>query len=145
MGYDGKGQYPIKKIEDLDHLNIDFSKGYILEKLVKLKKEISVIVTRFGNNSFEIYEPIENIHQDQILKHSTIPAEISKKILDQSKEWALRIAEELKYIGTLCIEFFIDRNENLYVNEIAPRVHNSGHLTINAYNVSQFENHIRAF
>ena len=144
MGYDGKGQYPIKKIEDLETLNIDFSKGYILEKLVKLKKEISVIVTRFGNNSFEIYEPIENIHQDQILKHSTIPAEISKKILDQSKDWTISIAEELKYIGTLCIEFFIDRNENLYVNEIAPRVHNSGHLTINAYNISQFENHIRA-
>jgi len=144
MGYDGKGQYPIKKIEDFNSLNIDFSKGYILEKLVKLKKEISVIITRFGINNFEIYEPIENIHQDQILKHSKIPAEISKKILDQSKDWAKSIAEELKYIGTLCVEFFIDRNENLYVNEIAPRVHNSGHLTINAYNVSQFENHVRA-
>ena len=144
MGYDGKGQYPIKKIEDLNSLNIDFSKGYILEKLVKLKKEISVIITRFGNNNYEIYEPIENIHQDQILKHSKIPADISKKILDQSKDWAKSIAEELKYIGTLCVEFFIDRNENLYVNEIAPRVHNSGHLTINAYNISQFENHIRA-
>jgi len=144
MGYDGKGQYPIKKIEDLDSINVDFSKGYILEKLVKLKKEISVIVTRFGINNYEIYEPIENTHQDQILKFSVIPALISKKILDQSKDWATRIAEELKYTGTLCVEFFIDRNENLYVNEIAPRVHNSGHLTINAYNVSQFENHVRA-
>ena len=144
MGYDGKGQYPIKKITDLDNLNLDFSKGYVLEKLVKLKKEISVIVTRFGNNNYGIYEPIENTHQDQILNHSKIPAEISKKILDQSTEWATTIAEELKYIGTLCVEFFIDRNENLYVNEIAPRVHNSGHLTINAYNVSQFENHVRA-
>ena len=144
MGYDGKGQYPIKKLEDLDSLNIDFSNGYILEKLVKLKKEISVIVTRFGNDNFEIYEPIENTHENQILKHSKIPAEISKKLLTQSTDWATQIAEELKYIGTLCIEFFIDRNENLYVNEIAPRVHNSGHLTINAYNVSQFENHIRA-
>ncbi len=144
MGYDGKGQYQIRKIEDLKLLKIDFSKGYILEKLVKLKKEISVIVTRFGNNNFEIYEPIENTHQDQILKHSIIPAQISKKILNQSKDWATQIAEELKYIGTLCVEFFIDRNENLYVNEIAPRVHNSGHLTINAYNISQFENHIRA-
>ena len=144
MGYDGKGQFPIKKIEDINFLNIDFSEGYVLEKLVKLKKEISVIVTRFGINNFEIYEPIENTHQDQILKHSVIPAAISKKLLDQSKVWATRIAEELKYIGTLCVEFFIDRNENLYVNEIAPRVHNSGHLTINAYNVSQFENHIRA-
>ena len=144
MGYDGKGQHPINKAEDLDNLDIDFSKGYILEKLVKLKKEISVIVTRFSNNSYEIYEPIENSHQDQILKNSKIPAEISVKILNQSKEWATTIAEELKYIGTLCVEFFIDRNENLYVNEIAPRVHNSGHLTINAYNVSQFENHVRA-
>ena len=144
LGYDGKGQYPIKKIEDINSLNIDFSKGYILEKLVKLKKEISVIVTRFGNNNFEIYEPIENTHQEQILKYSKIPAEISQKILKQSKDWATQIAEELKYIGTLCVEFFIDRNENLYVNEIAPRVHNSGHLSINAYNVSQFENHVRA-
>jgi len=144
MGYDGKGQYPIKKIDDLDNLNLDFTKGYVLEKLVKLKKEISVVITRFGNNNYEIYEPIENTHKDQILNHSKIPAEISKKILNQSKEWATTIAEELKYIGTLCVEFFIDRNENLYVNEIAPRVHNSGHLTINAYNVSQFENHVRA-
>ena len=144
MGYDGKGQHPIKKIEDLENLNLDFSKGYLLEKLVKLKKEISVIITRFGNNNYEIYEPIENTHRNQILNHSKIPAEISKKILHQSKDWATSIAEELKYIGTLCVEFFIDRNENLYVNEIAPRVHNSGHLTINAYNVSQFENHVRA-
>lgn len=144
MGYDGKGQYPIKNLAEISSLNIDFSKEYILEKLVKLKKEISVVLTRFGNNKYEIYEPIENIHEDQILKHSKIPADISKNIFDQSKEWAIRIAEELKYIGTLCVEFFIDRNDNLYVNEIAPRVHNSGHLTINAYNISQFENHVRA-
>ena len=144
MGYDGKGQYPIKKVEDLDLLDIDFSKGYILEKMVKLKKEISVIITRFGNNEFEIYEPIENTHENQILKHSKIPANLTDKLIDQSKDWAIRISEELKYIGTMCVEFFIDRNENLYVNEIAPRVHNSGHLTINAFNVSQFENHIRA-
>ena len=144
MGYDGKGQHPIKTLKDLNSLNVDFNKGYVLEKLVKLKKEISVIITRFGNNSYEIYEPIENTHEDQILKYSKIPAEINKKLFDESKDWSIRIAEELKYIGTLCVEFFVDRNENLYVNEIAPRVHNSGHLTINAFNISQFENHIRA-
>ena len=144
MGYDGKGQYPIKEISDIEKINIDFSKEYIFEKLIKLKKEISVIITRFGINDYEIYEPIENIHEDQILKNSKIPAEISKNIFNQSRNWAISISEELKYIGTLCVEFFIDENENLYVNEIAPRVHNSGHLTINAYNVSQFENHIRA-
>jgi 5-(carboxyamino)imidazole ribonucleotide synthase len=144
MGYDGKGQYPIKDIKDIETLNIDFKNEYILEKLVKLKKEISVIITRFSNNKYEIYEPIENTHEDQILRHSKIPAEIDQKIFTQSKEWSIMIAEELKYIGTLCVEFFIDCNNNLYVNEIAPRVHNSGHLTINAYNVSQFENHVRA-
>jgi 5-(carboxyamino)imidazole ribonucleotide synthase len=144
LGYDGKGQHPIKSIEEFNSLNLDFSKSYILEKLVKLKKEISIIITRFSNHKYEIYEPIENTHEDQILKYSKTPAEIDEKIFNQSKEWAMLISEELKYTGTLCVEFFIDRNDNLYVNEIAPRVHNSGHLTINAYNVSQFENHVRA-
>jgi len=144
LGYDGKGQHKINSIEDLKNENIDFNKKYILEKLVKFKKEISVIITRFKNEEFEIYEPVENIHEDQILKYSKIPADINKKISEESKKWTRMIAEELKYIGTLCVEFFIDKNDNLYVNEIAPRVHNSGHLTINAYNVSQFENHIRA-
>ena len=144
MGYDGKGQYPINNVNQIENLNIDFSKEYILEKLVKLKKEISVVITRYKNNKYEIYEPIENIHEDQILRYSKIPADISEKLFNQSKDWTIIIAEELKYIGTLCVEFFIDRNDNLYVNEIAPRVHNSGHLTINAYNVSQFENHVRA-
>ena len=144
MGYDGKGQFPIKNLTEIESLNIDFNKEYILEKLVKLKKEISVIITRFNNNKYEVYEPIENTHEDQILRHSKIPAKINEKLFQQSKEWAILIAEELKYVGTLCVEFFIDRNDNLYVNEIAPRVHNSGHLTINAFNISQFENHIRA-
>jgi len=144
LGYDGKGQHPINSIEELNSLNLDFSKGYILEKLVKLKKEISIIITRFNTNKYEIYEPIENIHKDQILRNSKIPADIDDKIFTQSKDWAMLIAEELKYVGTLCVEFFIDRNDNLYVNEIAPRVHNSGHLTINAFNISQFENHVRA-
>ena len=144
LGYDGKGQHKINSIEDLKNENIDFNKKYILEKLVKFKKEISVIITRFKNEEFEIYEPFENIHEDQILKYSKIPADISQKISEESKKWARMIAEELKYVGTLCVEFFIDKSDNLYVNEIAPRVHNSGHLTINAYNISQFENHIRA-
>ena len=144
LGYDGKGQYLINSIDDLNDLNIDFAKEYIFEKLVKLKKEISVVITRFNHQKYEIYDPIENVHKDQILKYSKIPANINEKLLKQSKKWATQIAEELKYVGTLCVEFFIDNNDNLYVNEIAPRVHNSGHLTINAFNVSQFENHIRA-
>ena len=144
LGYDGKGQYKINNENELDNLKINFENKYILEKLVKLKKEISVIITRFGKEKYEIYDPIENIHEDQILKYSKIPAEINRDLFNKSKEWAKYISEELNYIGTMCVEYFIDKNENLYVNEIAPRVHNSGHLTINAYNISQFENHIRA-
>ena len=143
LGYDGKGQYKLNSLDDLN-TNIDFAKRYILEKLINLKKEISVIVTRFGHQKFEIYEPIENVHEDQILKHSKVPANILDSIKKKSIDWSTMIAEELNYIGTLCVEFFVDKNDNLYANEVAPRVHNSGHLTINSHNVSQFENHIRA-
>ena len=144
LGYDGKGQYKIESEKELDNLKINFDNNYIFEKLVKLKKEISVIITRFGPEKYEVYDPIENVHEDQILKYSKVPAEIDQNLYNQSIKWAKYIAEELNYIGTMCVEYFIDKNENLYVNEIAPRVHNSGHLTINAYNISQFENHIRA-
>ncbi len=143
LGYDGKGQFKVDRKENISS-EIDFTKEYILEKFVKLKKEISVIITRFGHQRYEIYEPIENLHEDQILKHSKIPAQISEKIKNQATNWATIIAEELDYVGTLCVEYFIDNKDNLYANEIAPRVHNSGHLTINSHNVSQFENHIRA-
>ena len=143
LGYDGKGQFKIDKKENISS-EIDFTKEYILEKFIKLKKEISVIITRFGHQRYEIYEPIENLHEDQILKYSKIPAQITEKIRNQATDWATIIAEELDYVGTLCVEYFIDNKDNLYANEIAPRVHNSGHLTINSHNVSQFENHIRA-
>ena len=144
LGYDGKGQFKLNSKNDIEKLKIDFDKEYILEKVVNLKKEISVIITRFKNQTYEIYEPIENIHEDQILKFSEIPANINDNILNLSTEWAKKISEELDYIGTLCVEYFIDEKDNIYVNEIAPRVHNSGHLTINSHNISQFENHIRA-
>jgi len=144
LGYDGKGQHKIHSSKELSSLRLNFKNEFILEKLIILKKEISVIITRFGKERYEIYEPIENIHEDQILKYSKIPSDINSNISKKSKDWAVKIAEELDYIGTLCVEYFIDQNDNLYVNEIAPRVHNSGHLTINSHNISQFENHIRA-
>ena len=143
LGYDGKGQFKINSIKDIDE-NIDFSNEYILEKIINLKQELSIVITRFSHQKYEVYEPIENVHEDQILKHSKIPADISDSIKDKSINWATKIVEDLDYIGTLCVEYFIDKNNNLYVNEVAPRVHNSGHLTINTHNISQFENHIRA-
>ena len=144
FGYDGKGQFIINNKEEAGKLEIDFDKEYILEKKINLKKEISIIITRFSNNECLIFEPFENHHVNQILNKSVIPAEITKDILSKAQQQAKLIAEKLDYIGTMCVEYFIDENNNLLVNEIAPRVHNSGHLTINAYNVSQFENHVRA-
>ena len=121
-----------------------FTADYILEKFINLKQEISIVITRYQNGDLSIFEPIENVHKDQILNTSTIPANISEELFNKAQNIAKTIAEKLKYVGTMCVEFFIDKDNNLYVNEIAPRVHNSGHLTINAFNVSQFENHIRA-
>ena len=144
LGYDGKGQYVLNSKDEIDDLNIDFKKEYILEKKINLKKEISVIITRFLNNECLIYEPIENLHVNQMLNRSVIPAAIDKNIFTLAQQQTKLLAERLDYIGTMCVEYFIDENNNLLLNEIAPRVHNSGHLTINAYNISQFENHVRA-
>ena len=143
LGYDGHGQYVLNTLDDVKK-NWCFTADYILEKRVNLKKEISVIVTRFKNKEIYIYEPIENTHKDQILKYSKIPADIKPSIFKKAQDSAKLIANALDYVGTMCVEYFIDQEDSLLVNEIAPRVHNSGHLTINAFNISQFENHIRA-
>ena len=143
LGYDGHGQYVLNTLDDVKK-DWCFTADYILEKRVNLKKEISVIVTRFKNKEIYIYEPIENTHKDQILKYSKIPADIKPSIFKKAQDSAELIANALDYIGTMCVEYFIDQEDRLLVNEIAPRVHNSGHLTINAFNISQFENHIRA-
>ena len=143
LGYDGQGQFILKSLADVKK-DWCFTADYILEKKVNLKKEISVIITRFIDGETFIYEPIENLHKDQILKHSKIPADIDEKIYKKAQNNAKLIADRLDYVGSMCVEYFIDQDDNLLVNEIAPRVHNSGHLTINAFNISQFENHIRA-
>ena len=144
LGYDGKGQFVLNNKEKASELAIKFDKEYILEKKIELKKEISIIITRFLNNDFVIYEPVENLHINQMLSRSIIPAEIDMAISEKAQQQARVIAEKLDYVGTMCVEYFIDKKNNLFVNEIAPRVHNSGHLTINTHNISQFENHIRA-
>jgi len=143
LGYDGHGQFVLNSLKDVKK-DWCFTADYILEKKVNLKKEISVVITRFMNGETYIYEPIENIHKDQILKNSKIPANITEETSIKAQSNAKLIAEKLDYVGTMCVEYFIDQTNILLVNEIAPRVHNSGHLTINAFNISQFENHIRA-
>jgi len=143
LGYDGHGQFVLNSLEDIK-TDWHFTTEYILEKKVNLRKEISVILTRFQNGAISIYAPIENFHKNQILKYSKIPANINDKIIREALQNAKKIAEHLDYVGTMTVEYFINQNNDLLVNEIAPRVHNSGHLTINAFNVSQFEGHVRA-
>ena len=143
LGYDGKGQFVLNSLDDVKQ-DWCFTKDYILEKKVDLKKEISVVIARYADGTMTNYEPIENVHQNQILYKSKIPADISNKIFKSAVNNAKKIAENFLYVGILTIEYFINKKNELLVNEIAPRFHNSGHLTIEAFNISQFENHVRA-
>ncbi|MDC0968404.1 5-(carboxyamino)imidazole ribonucleotide synthase [Alphaproteobacteria bacterium] len=141
LGYDGKGQQVINEKKDI----LEIASGqYILEKKIKLKQEISVITVRYQNGNMYSYTPIDNAHKNQILNKSISPAIISKTIEQKSLEWSKKIISNLDYIGVICVEYFISEEDELFVNEIAPRVHNSGHLTIESYNISQFESHVRA-
>ena len=141
LGYDGKGQFVLNSLDDVKK-DWCFAADYILEKKVNLKKEISVVITRFKDGTLSFYEPIENEHRNQILFKSKIPANISKKIFEQAISNAKKISEELNYIGVLTVEYFITEKDELLVNELAPRFHNSGHLTIDAFNISQFQKHV---
>ncbi len=141
LGYDGKGQQVISKKKDIFKLD---QNEYILEKKIKLKQEISVVTVRYQDEKMFSYLPIDNEHKDQILFKSTSPATINDSVREKSLKWSKEIIAKLNYIGVICVEYFIDENDELFVNEIAPRVHNSGHLTIESYNVSQFESHVRA-
>ena len=143
LGYDGKGQFVLNSLDDVKK-DWCFTADYILEKKVNLKKEISVVITRFKDGTLSFYEPIENEHRNQILFKSKIPADINNKIFEQAISDAKKISEKFNYIGVLTVEFFITEDDELLVNEVAPRIHNSNHLSINAFNISQFENHVRA-
>ena len=143
LGYDGKGQYILNSLDDVKQ-DWCFTNDYILEKKVDLKKEISVVIARYADGTMISYEPIENVHKNQILYKSKIPADISNKMFKSAINNAKKIAENFSYVGILTIEYFITKKDELLVNELAPRFHNSGHLTIEAFNISQFENHVRA-
>ena len=143
LGYDGKGQFVLNSLEDIKK-DWCFTSDYILEKKVDLKKEISVVIARYKDGTLLCYEPIENIHKNQILYKSKIPANISNQIYKEAINNAKKIAEKFNYVGVLTVEYFITEKDELLVNELAPRFHNSNHLSINAFNISQFENHVRA-
>ena len=144
FGYDGKGQAKIMEASQIESAWITM-KGQpsILERFVSFEQEISVICARGDNGRFAAYEPTANIHRNHILHTSTVPAKIDQALAIEAIYVAQRMAEALDYVGVMGVEFFVGADV-LYVNEIAPRVHNSGHWTMDACVVSQFEQHMRA-
>jgi len=145
FGYDGKGQKKIKSQDGIEKafVNLDF-RDAVLEAFVDFQKEISVVCARDQKGNFAHYGVIENKHANHILDISFAPAIISAGVFRDAIEIARSIAEMLGYVGTLCVEFFLTKKERLLVNELAPRPHNSGHLTFDACVTSQFEQQLRA-
>ncbi|MDQ3634754.1 MAG: 5-(carboxyamino)imidazole ribonucleotide synthase [Acidobacteriota bacterium] len=146
FGYDGKGQSIIKSNSDIETA-FEKLKGSecVLEAFVDFEKEVSVVAARDAKGNFADYGVIENDHTNHILDVSFAPAKVSNKVQTEAIEITRGIAEKFEYVGTLCVEFFLTKDEKLIVNEIAPRPHNSGHLTFDTACVtSQFEQQLRA-
>ena len=146
-GYDGKGQARVSSEAELRSAFLKFAAPCVLEGLVRFSMEISVIAVRSAQGGVFFYDCPENTHSGGILRKSTVPASCSEQQQTLAQEMTARVANALDYYGVLGVEFFVmpERSESpLLVNEIAPRVHNSGHWTMEACAISQFENHIRA-
>ena len=145
FGYDGKGQLPVYRDSDAGETwaNFDAPRA-VLEEKIDLATELSVLVVRDQQGGTVCYDPGENIHRDHILDVTIVPARIKESVMEEARKVSLGIAEALEYIGILAVEFFVSGNGRLLVNEMAPRPHNSGHHTIDAYDVSQFEQQLRA-
>ena len=144
MGYDGKGQIKINApAEAAAAWTAMQGQTAIYESFINFEREVSVLVARGVDGQMAAFDVTENIHRNHILHTSTVPAAVSIEIAAEAVFVAQRMAESLDYVGVMGIEFFVG-HEVLYVNEIAPRVHNSGHWTQDACVVSQFEQHVRA-
>lgn len=146
FGYDGKGQAIVRSPGDLKDAWISLgSDNIIIEGFIDFDMEISVLAVRGQDGEVKCFTPVENEHKNHILDLSIAPARIDDALKQRAIKKATRIVNELDYVGVLTVEFFVSKNEpRLRVNEIAPRVHNSGHWTIEACSSSQFEQHIRA-
>lgn len=147
LGYDGKGQRVFRRGDGQTAAGAFAAMGgvpLILEALVPFERELSVIAARGLDESIAAYDPAENVHRDGILHSSTVPADVSPATAAAARAAAVTILEGLGYVGVVGVEFFVLADGALVANEIAPRVHNSGHWTEAACAVSQFEQHIRA-
>ncbi len=148
LGYDGKGQAKIAKGDDpMSAWRLVQCAPCILESFIDFEREVSVVAARSRDGKVECFEVTENEHRDYILRISRVPAKIAPAVAKQARRIATRIAQAFDYVGVLAVEMFVVRKgkgQAVLVNEIAPRVHNSGHWTIDGASVSQFEQHIRA-
>jgi 5-(carboxyamino)imidazole ribonucleotide synthase len=144
FGYDGKGQRRVSNQTELEVAFDDLNKTTcVLEQLMPLSSEISVIVARGADGALESFPVAENQHVNGILDISIIPARVSQDLIQQAQDSACKVAEKLDYQGILCVEFFVLEDGRLLINEIAPRPHNSGHYSIDACVTSQFEQQVR--
>jgi 5-(carboxyamino)imidazole ribonucleotide synthase len=144
-GYDGKGQLVIKSQADINEADELLEHGpCVLEKWMPFTKEVSVIVSRNQRGETAIFPVAENIHVRNILHQTIVPARIGGVARDNALKAALQLVESLGMVGTLAVEMFVMEDESIFINELAPRPHNSGHYSIDACETSQFEQHIRA-
>jgi 5-(carboxyamino)imidazole ribonucleotide synthase len=146
FGYDGKGQVMVKSKRDAEAV-LDVTKGAeaILEGFVNFDREISVVVARSASGDVAAFPVGENVHTNHILDTTVVPANINEVVEAKAKVMATRVANALEYVGVMAVEMFVsDAKGEIVVNEIAPRVHNSGHWTIEGAQTSQFEQHVRA-
>ncbi|MBU8880279.1 5-(carboxyamino)imidazole ribonucleotide synthase [Bacillus sp. FJAT-29790] len=144
-GYDGKGQLVLKSEQDIDQAELLIKDNIcVLEKWIPFEKEISVIICRNPSGDTAVFPVGENIHKENILHQTIVPARITKNAEEKAIVAAKQLAEALDLVGTLAVEMFLTLDEHIYINELAPRPHNSGHYSIEACQTSQFEQHIRA-
>ncbi|MFK2826068.1 5-(carboxyamino)imidazole ribonucleotide synthase [Bacillus sp. B190/17] len=144
-GYDGKGQFVIKEASQIEEAAQLLKNGVcVLEKWISFEREISVIVNRNLQGETTYFPVGENIHRENILHETIVPARVSDHVKEEAVKAAEKIAEALELVGTLAVEMFVGKDGEIYINELAPRPHNSGHYTIEACDISQFGQHIRA-
>ncbi len=143
--YDGRGNFKINSSEDVQKA-FDYFKGInlMLEKFIPFKMEVSVIAARNTKGQIKTYPLVENIHENNILRETIAPARVPKEISDKAEEIAKNTMTVLKGAGVFGIEMFVTKDDEILINEIAPRVHNSGHHTLQSSETSQFEQHLRA-
>ncbi|HEY9870562.1 MAG TPA: 5-(carboxyamino)imidazole ribonucleotide synthase [Candidatus Obscuribacterales bacterium] len=145
FGYDGKGQRLIASDQEAAQAFAELGSGeMVLERFVRLAMELSVIGARGIDGSFACFGPVENRHCQHILDVSAVPAAVSAEVADRAVALTKQVMEALDVVGLLCVEFFLSQTGELLVNELAPRPHNSGHYSIEACPVSQFEQQVRA-